>query len=435
MTLNENKEKLPEINDNNNKRDKKSIKVKDPELWRDLLAFWILGLCNNYGYKVMLSAAHDIIGKFDEHGDVSEQNLENSRQCHLMSTGAVLLADIIPSLIVKLSGPFLPFWVNVRILLAISLTVAGFCLVGFAQYQWMALFGVTLISASAGLGESTFLAYSSQFNRNVVSTWSSGTGGAGLIGSLSYAALRSAGVNTLITMLIMLIVPGLECVAFWIILRKPSKIVLPTSNLENSYDIDKIKMQEKTENEINNDEKPLVTLKEKIYYIVYLLRYMIPLTVVYLAEYFINQGLFELVNFKNTSLDKASQYRWLNVDYQIGVLISRSTVNLFSVSKIVLFPIFQMINVIYFLNEVIFYITPTIWIVFVIVLWEGLLGGGAYVNTFYKMSKDIPVARRQFALSVVAIADSIGITLAGFISLPVHNAICHIPEPQRLYEF
>lgn len=29
--------------------------------WRNLVAFWILGLCNNYGYVVMLSAAHDIL--------------------------------------------------------------------------------------------------------------------------------------------------------------------------------------------------------------------------------------------------------------------------------------------------------------------------------------------------------------------------------------
>lgn len=28
---------------------------------RDLMSFWILGLCNNYGYVVMLTAAIDII--------------------------------------------------------------------------------------------------------------------------------------------------------------------------------------------------------------------------------------------------------------------------------------------------------------------------------------------------------------------------------------
>lgn len=38
--------------------------VKDKGLWRDLTAYWILGLCNNYGYVVMLSAAYDIIARF-----------------------------------------------------------------------------------------------------------------------------------------------------------------------------------------------------------------------------------------------------------------------------------------------------------------------------------------------------------------------------------
>lgn len=40
------------------------IAPKDKQLWRDLTAYWFLGLCNNYGYVVMLSAAHDIIARF-----------------------------------------------------------------------------------------------------------------------------------------------------------------------------------------------------------------------------------------------------------------------------------------------------------------------------------------------------------------------------------
>lgn len=48
-----------------------NIKHKDSQLWRDLIAYWILGLCNNYGYVVMLSAAHDIIDKFNHKDNVS----------------------------------------------------------------------------------------------------------------------------------------------------------------------------------------------------------------------------------------------------------------------------------------------------------------------------------------------------------------------------
>src|SRR5690606_32848440 len=32
-----------------------------PSNWRDLLAFWICGLLNNFGYVVMLSAAEDLV--------------------------------------------------------------------------------------------------------------------------------------------------------------------------------------------------------------------------------------------------------------------------------------------------------------------------------------------------------------------------------------
>lgn len=49
------------VNENADKRS------KEKGLWRDLTAYWILGLCNNYGYVVMLSAAFDIIARFGSH--------------------------------------------------------------------------------------------------------------------------------------------------------------------------------------------------------------------------------------------------------------------------------------------------------------------------------------------------------------------------------
>lgn len=91
----------------------------------------------------------------------------------------------------------------------------------------------------------------------------------------------------------------------------------------------------------------------------------------------------------------------------------------------------QLVNVIYFLGETVYFFTPSIWIVFVIVLWEGLLGGGAYVNTFYRMSKEIPENRRNFALGAVPVSDAIGIALAGLFAIPAHNALCMLPAPQR----
>ena len=53
--------------------------------------------------------------------------------------------------------------------------------------------GVVCASIASGLGEYSFLQLASYFDANVISTWASGTGGAGVFGALSYAALTKAG--------------------------------------------------------------------------------------------------------------------------------------------------------------------------------------------------------------------------------------------------
>lgn len=42
---------------------------KDVGLWRDLTSYWIFGLCNNFGYVVMLTAAHKILHDIEHHDD------------------------------------------------------------------------------------------------------------------------------------------------------------------------------------------------------------------------------------------------------------------------------------------------------------------------------------------------------------------------------
>merc|ERR1711915_805630 len=83
----------------------------------------------------------------------------------------------------------------------------------------MAIIGVTCGSAAAGLGESTSLAYSSFFHRNVISTWSSGTGACGVLGAVSYAGLTHAGLSPHSTVLSMIFIPALMCISFWIVLE------------------------------------------------------------------------------------------------------------------------------------------------------------------------------------------------------------------------
>lgn len=53
------------------------------------------------------------------------------------------------------------------------------------------MLGVCFGSISSGIGEVTFLAMSSFYHKNTISAWSSGTGGAGIVGSFSYLLLHT----------------------------------------------------------------------------------------------------------------------------------------------------------------------------------------------------------------------------------------------------
>ena len=51
--------------------------------------------------------------------------------------------------------------------------------------------------------------------------------------------------------------------------------------------------------------------------------------------------------------------------------------------------LFQFVNVILLTCEAVYLYVPSIWIVFGLIMWEGLLAGAAYVNTFYRVANEV----------------------------------------------
>lgn len=280
---------------------------------RDLISFWILGLCNNYGYVVMLTAAIDIISadnvrrccwtrkhlKYLKFQEEIRSPQSFSRECTPMSTGAILLADIIPSFIIKSLSPFLPYNANYRVFISCMLSILSFLSVAFASSKETVIAGVIFTSFASGLGEPTFLAHTTHFNKNVVSTWSSGTGGAGIIGALSYSLMREIGLSSRQTLLLMILVPFLELYTFFLVLSKPN-----TSNQAGRVPENRRLIADATVE--TTADPPLVTLKQQFGYIPKLMIYFLPLSLVYFFEYFINQGLVRNFNFsfKQFQIDK-----------------------------------------------------------------------------------------------------------------------------------
>ncbi|CAB4056833.1 RRP45 [Lepeophtheirus salmonis] len=182
------------------------ITVKGSDM-RVKVGYWILGLCNNFGYVVMLSSAMDILNPSHINGEnfirifESQTNATNPnpRDCNPISTGAVLLADVIPTIIIKILIPFVSVGFHFRI--AAESTFAG----------------IVCTSLASGLGELSFLGLMSRFPESVVSFWSSGTGAAGIAGATTYAFMTGLGISSRTTLLCMLVVPLIMAFTFWFV--------------------------------------------------------------------------------------------------------------------------------------------------------------------------------------------------------------------------
>jgi battenin len=410
-----------------------------------LVSYWCLGLCNNFAYVIMLSAAHDILSSHDHSFDPAENattaatsNRTNKYDCNELSTGAVLLADILPGIVVKLMAPFfmhrLKYWQ--RFIFIITVNTSSFLIVGLTpnSMRWLIFFGVCCASLSTSFGEVTFLSLSTRYSRELsIPAWGSGTGAAGIVGSFGYAGLTSLGLSSRTTILVMLFIPVLMFISFNTLPTvsytqarfKTINDEVPVGNKVAPIELEKhpdgLKLVQV------GIEQPKQTVWHKIKSIRHVLKFMIPLFLVYFSQYFINQGLFELLYFKDAFLkEHKSQYRWYSVIYQLGVFISRSSIRWVKIKFLPIFPILQILNVCIALSQIFLGYLPSIWFVFVLILWEGLVAGSCYVNAFNRVSIEIPKENREFSIAFTSFANSVGVALSGAVSIPVHNAICEL---------
>jgi len=361
---------------------------------RDLIGFFICGLLNNYGYVVMLSAAEDMLKDSDVH----------------LSPAVVLLADILPCFCIQLTAPFFihlfPYWL--RIITIVSLAVLSFLIPALCTPVYIKLIGVMFASFSSGFGEITFLSYSSFYHKNTVSTFSSGTGGAGILGSMSYLILREfLHFTSKQTLIVCSWLPVGMAIGFFAILSKPATPNPMT--IEPDFDDESIQAPD-------SDKANPLTFSEKSRLLVQLLPYTIPLFIVYFGEYLINQGVTPVLDYPHSMFNK-KEYIYYQALYQIGVFISRSSVNFVPLRNLWLPAVFQAINAIFLSIAAVFGFIPYIWIVFGIIIWEGLLGGSIYVNAFYLISQRFEGKEKEFCLGATSMSYGLSISISAGVGI------------------
>jgi battenin len=154
---------------------------------------------------------------------------------------------------------------------------------------------------------------------------------------------------------------------------------------------------------------------------------MLPLLIVYIAEYSINQGVAPTLLFPLPSTpfhEYRAFYTTYYAMYQTGVFISRSSTPFFRIHNLYLPSILQVLNLVLLTLHALFNILPNVYFVLAIIFWEGLLGGLVYVSTFAEIIDHIPAQDREFSLSVTSISDSLGICIAGFAGMVVEVWLC-----------
>ncbi|CAF3964944.1 unnamed protein product, partial [Rotaria magnacalcarata] len=304
----------------------------------EFVGFWLLSLCNNFGYVVMLSAAHDILKQ--EGNDSTTQpvshNTTNRFDCNPTSTGAILLADILPALIIKVTAPLFMHKIsyNIRFALIVIFAVSALVIVGLSKVVAFSLFGIACASISSGFGEITMLQLTSFYPKHTVSAWPSGTGAAALLGALSFAALTAPlKVNPRTAILILIFISVLQVFGVWVVKsltitvgKRPfTSMYVSRGGRKRLYMLRygdsrcrKLSFRSKydrvtalfltftisdattTDADTDNDTEEKITVNKtttvtkfmsKLQLVKPLLKYMIPLSLVYFAEYLINQGL------------------------------------------------------------------------------------------------------------------------------------------------
>ncbi|ROT38128.1 BTN1 protein [Sodiomyces alkalinus F11] len=405
-----------------------------------IVAFWLLGLINNVLYVIILSAAQDLVGSS-------------------VPKGVVLLADVMPAFVTKLVAPYfihrVPY--SIRVLVMIALSTSGMLLLALtppSQSVAVKMVGVVLASLSSGGGELSFLGLTHYYGPLSLAGWGGGTGAAGLVGAGLYVVMTDWwGFSVRDGLLFSACLPAVMLVSFFVVLprgplRQSTKLTeytaVPERDLDDQ-DVDDLPQSAASAALLApgpsstavaysaHREQPAVPRNTSIRANLrragkLFIPYMLPLLLVYIAEYTINQGVTPTLLFPldGTPFKEFREfYPMYGFLYQLGVFISRSSIPWVRIHNLYLPSLLQVGNLVLLALHAMFDFIPSVYIVFILIFWEGLLGGAVYVNTFAEILDEVPAEDREFSLSATSVSDSGGICIAGFLSIFMEVRLCN----------
>lgn len=393
-------------------------------------------------YVIILSAAQDLVG-----ADVPK--------------GLVLLADVLPSFFTKLVAPYLIHRVPyaVRVLFFVAGSAAGMLLVALTppdRSVAVKMVGVAIASLTSGAGELSFLGLTHYYGHASLAAWGSGTGAAGLVGAGLYVALTEWFAFTVrASLLASAFLPAVMLLSFFAVL--PLGPLRAGAGADGPKGYETLPERDDLDRDDDDDDGlaagpadsaasgllapgPAVAATAPHGHGVaarfganlrrarsLFFPYMLPLLLVYVAEYSINQGVAPTLLFPLEASPFAAFrdfYPFYGFLYQLGVFVSRSSIAFVRIRHLYLPSFLQVGNLALLTLHALFFFLPSVYLVFLIIFWEGLLGGAVYVNTFAEIMENVPPAEREFSLGATSVSDSAGICLAGFVGMSLEPWLC-----------
>ena len=411
---------------------------------RNLAAFWLLGVLNNSTGVIMMAGAKVIHGS---------------------GVGLVFLSAVVPSLALKLSGPY---WFHLltyraRMSLVAALMAASLVTVALGQSLPAQLSGVALASLGGGIGEPNCLAMCSFYNsRETLTMWSSGTGFAGVFGYAWVAVghyLLGLPFPT-----VLLSATSMAAAWLWVylrVLRHPAELDAagapsPPGSPRGGAPGGAIELPIRgpgaaperkgrdggggggqggggpggggagARGHAHGESRAQVMgAGERLARTVALWPWMVPLLVVYFSEYAMQAGAWAAIGFPASDPGaREAFYEYANWTYQAGVFVSRSSGVVLEVGMGWLWamPVAQAGFLAFFVLTALFRFWYG-WSLLAPCFATGLLGGAVYVNAFTHLARSVPPEYREFSLYTASLADTLGIMLADAAGVVIQGCL------------
>lgn len=389
--------------------------------YRNWVGLFLLGTINNLPYVIVTSAANTIADSFDK------KNL----------IGLVFGANVALSAVVKtINGAFLlkvPYWI--RYVINAVLMLIGLFGVAYAPSFWFSLICIMCVGASSAFGENVALGYLRLFPSKMVNAWSSGTGMAGVLGSVIYitfgCVVGAGGENQkqlrhLTQYAFLLTSPAVVVYLFsyFFVIKSPNQMDQndePPRQIQTDPERQKL-LDNNTINGASEHAKEiedhvtsvLAGPKENPFKRIWRCTKMVSwiafnLFAVYLFEY-VAQGCAAKVRPKaEYNIGCPELYAGLSLCYQAGVFVSRSSVQLVQIRRVEILSLLQCINMLLWVIDVHYKFIPVTMLP-ALMIYVGLLGGASYVNIFYLLLHDskYPEKDRELCINITALFITFG---------------------------